>query len=195
MARTLHVNIWGWRGIGISAPGLGPSWGSVGHAMLSDPATNTALLSQFPHRRGEVSAAHGPNILMTYRDTIEEEGRSADVTYEVTIQDGCLADLDRAVAIEVACPFWDWDPMPPMQTHCARAVYEALVASGIDIDPHNRFTSKPGDRRQLLPNMLWYLLSLYCPHPFHQQVPNLDLKTIEDNQRVVTLVRSQKLWT
>jgi hypothetical protein len=188
MPLTLDVSIWGWQGVGVV-------WGRVGHVMVSDPSTNTALLSQFPHRLGQASVPKGPNILIPFADTYTLEGGNPDVIFEITISDNMIAAFNPQVQNELARPIWDWDPTPPTQTHCARSAYDALKAGGLNIDPTNQYAIQNGQTNEILPNSLWSLLETAGYQPISQNSPNLDLQTINDNEKAVAFARRENLWT
>ena len=188
MPLKLDLSIWGWQGVGIG-------WGRVGHAMVSDPTTNTSLLSQFPHLPGQAAAPRGPNILMSFSNTYALEGGNPDVVYEITIADNMIAAFNAQVRNEVARPTWDWDPTPPKETHCTRAAYDALMAGGLGIDPGNRYAIQNGQTNEILPNSLWSLMEAAGYQPISQNAVNLDPQTISDNEKAVAYARQQNLWT
>jgi len=147
--RPLDVVIWGWKDLGFF-------WGSVGHVMIAEAATTNVLLSQFPHTVGQPSVPRGPNTLFSFSDTEAEEARPAGVVFRVTVPDE--SSFDAMAANHRARPIWDWDPTPPMQTHCARAAYDALRAGSVPIDSENRYVITPGHTRQIIPDTIWALL-------------------------------------
>ena len=176
MPRSIQVYIWGWRGLGIE-------WGRVGHAMIADPSTQTAILSQFPHKPGDPSVPYGPNTRLSYGDTYRAEGGQPDAIFGLSIADADCAAFDAACADHLARPFWDWDPAPPTQTHCARSCYDALVAGGIPIDPAGDYVILPGQTNEILPNSLWTLLAQAYATPVLASRTNLDaagLQSLED---------------
>ena len=189
MPLTLDVSIWGWEGIG----GV-DGWGRVGHVMVSDPSTNTALLSQFPHRFGQASVPKGPNILMPFSETYLEEEGVPDVIYEITISDASVAAFQTMASNHLNRPIWDWDPTPPTQTHCARAVYDSLKAGGLPIDPTNQYVIKDGQTNEILPNSLWKLMEDAGIQPSVQRSANFDSQTIKDNETVVSFARRENIW-
>lgn len=129
MPRMLDVTIWGWKDIGFF-------WGSVGHVMITEAEATQVLLSQFPHAVGQPSVPRGPNTLLSFSETEAEEARPAGIVFRVNVPDDLSFDL--MAADHRARPIWDWDPIPPTQTHCARAAYDALRAGSVPIDPQGK---------------------------------------------------------
>ena len=197
MTRTVLVSIWSWQGLGFTIKGPeGGHWGSVGHCMLSEPGLNDTLLSQFPHEYGpnQPSLAHGKNVRFTVPQTRDTENRDPSVVFQFDIDNDRELAFKQAIQNQLDTPFWDWNPMPPYETHCARSVYEALIAAGVPIDPSGAFTYGAGHRQEILPNMLWYLLERIGTPTVGPKEPNLDLATIKDNTRLVRFAREENLW-
>jgi hypothetical protein len=164
MSRFVDVTIWGWYELGIF-------WGSVGHVMVTEAGTEQVLLSQFPHSFRQPTAPKGPNTTLSFSDTNQELKRDPSVIFRVDILN--TAAFDAMVANHRQRPVWDWDPTPPMQTHCARSSYDALRAGGVPIDPGSEYNITDGDTNQIIPNSLWDLL---------EKVPDVQLVTKnEDN--------------
>lgn len=195
MAKDIQVSIWGWLGLGFQIPQVGINWGSVGHCMVSDD--QGSLVSQFPHppQPQGISSPHGPNTLYSVKDTMTTEGRPPSVVFDLTIPDDKEADFAQAVALARGVAFWDWDPIPPVQTHCARAAYDVLVAGGINLDPPGAFTPRAGQRKEILPNMVWYLLEAMGAQPTQVTEANLSFQHIQDNTLLVVLARANNLWS
>lgn len=183
MPFEIHVNIWGWRGIGVE-------WGRVGHVMLSDPTSNTALLSQFPHQLGEPSVPKGPNVFLNYSETFAAEGGPPDVVFSITIADQYIAPFQSARLDHLTRPVWDWDPAPPTETHCARSAYDALRAARMPIDPLDEYVIGQGERREILPNTLWHLLTQIGKVPIAQTGANLAVDDILAKESAVAFARS-----
>lgn len=149
MGATIDVAIWGYR--------IDASFAvSVGHVMITYADSAKVLLSQFPHQPGAPRVAHGPNLCFSYDQTIQEEGRAASAIYRLPLAtptafaETAKGHRERRV--------WDWNPMSPDQTHCARSSYDSLKAAGVDIDPFDQYVAVDGRRRQIIPNTLWVLL-------------------------------------
>lgn len=149
MGTTIDIAIWGYR--------IDASFAvSVGHVMITYADSVQVVLSQFPHQPGAPRVAHGPNLCFSYDQTIQEEGRTASAIYRLP--------LAAPTAFEATAKghrerrVWDWNPMAPAETHCARSSYDSLKAAGVDIDPFNQYVAADGQRRQIIPNTLWVLL-------------------------------------
>lgn len=190
MAFLIDVSIWQWRAFGV----IGSEWASVGHVMVSD-TSDVSLLSQFPHGLHGRSVPKGPNTKLSFQDTYTEEEYSPDVIFRIAVNDKYSIRFREEVADHVNRPIWDWDPTPPLETHCARAGYDALRAAGVAIDPENRYVIEDGHTNEILPNSLWMLLEDAGYHPRLKKWENFAQKTIEDNEKIVSFARAQRLWT
>ncbi|WP_432262915.1 hypothetical protein [Cupriavidus sp. TMH.W2] len=145
----IDVVIWGYRADA-------PFSVSVGHVMITYTGTHDVVLSQFPHRPGTPRVARGPNICFTYAQTIAEEARPASAIYRLKVPN--LADFEQTAQGHRSRLVWDWDPMQPQETHCARSSYDSLKAAAFDFDPLNQYVAISGQRKQIIPNTLWVLL-------------------------------------
>jgi hypothetical protein len=145
----VDVSIWGWKDLGIF-------WGSVGHVMITAAGTQEVILSQFPHAFGQPTCPCGSNNLLSFDQTNFTEGRLPSIVFRVSIPDE--AAFAAMAEQHVARPIWDWDPMPPKQTHCARSSYDALRFGKVPIDPDGHYVIVDDERLQIIPNTLWTLL-------------------------------------
>jgi hypothetical protein len=144
LKRTLSGrHVWGWHELGIF-------WGSVGHVMITKAGTPHVILSQFPHAVGQPTAPKGPNTLLSVVDTEAEEARPPGIVFRVRVPDD--EAFEQMAANHRARPIWDWDPTPPMETHCARSAYDALRAGGVPIDPDGRYVIADGETNQIIPD-------------------------------------------
>jgi hypothetical protein len=163
--------------------------------MVVDPVVfATPLLSQFPYRPGQGRRPRGPNNKLSFQQTYKEEGNDPDAIFELVIDEAFSTKFQTAVADHVGRPIWDWNPMPPKETHCARAAYDALRAGGVPIDPRNWYVIKDGEMNEILPNSVWRLLEDAGFRPIVKNSENLSLRDIQDNENAVAFARANRLW-
>jgi hypothetical protein len=154
--RVLYVYIWESKRWGpMPRPRFVSKPGSVGHVMITEGTSRTAILSQYPHAYGGDSAGHGPNILFDFEQTMATSGRP-DKIFKVTIPDDIAFDRTAKQNIAPHRPWWDWLPERRKgETHCARAGYDALKAGGLPLIGQD---AKPDEWEQILPGTLGDLL-------------------------------------
>jgi hypothetical protein len=187
MSSGIEVTIWGWKGIGI-----GPG-GSVGHVMITNAGTAGVVLSQFPHAVGDPETPYGPNTTLSFLETKHEMNRPVGVVFAIDIPD--TISFSAMASNERERPIWCWDPELPRETHCARAAYDALRAGGLNIDPEDRYLIHDGERKEILPNSLWTLLSRVAGASVVQtNEENVDSATLTDREeRVRVYMRGFRL--
>ncbi len=183
----INISIWGWKGIGIV-------WGRVGHVMIST-LDDEVILSQYPHQYGQEPVPSGPNTKFSFDDTYKIERGEPDVIFRVTIENQFIDSFTATVNDHVSRKIWDWDPINPAETHCARAAYEALKAGGILIDQENAYKIGYNEKNEILPNSIWYLLDDLGIKPITQTKDNLLQTLIEDNEKVIAFIRKKGFWT
>lgn len=183
---NINISIWGWKGLGVV-------WGHVGHVMISN-LDNEVILSQYPHKYGQKFTPRGPNTKFSFKDTYNEEKSTPDVIFSLVIKKNFVESFVETVNNHTERKIWDWDPKNPSETHCTRSAYEALKSGGVLIDQDNVYKIENNERKEILPNSVWYLLDDLGIKPIMQKKDNLLQKIIEDNEKIITFARHQDLW-
>jgi len=152
--RMVDVYIWFKRGTMIG-------YGRVGHVMMTEHHSQKVLLSQFPQ---PVVLSwwkwHGINKPEQYYKTFENEGENEDRRFTIFVPND--KNFNHEINLQLTTRDWDWKPGHfwnstsgnSNETHCARAVYDALKAGGLPVSGYPTGWILPGELSDILEAMI-----------------------------------------
>jgi RHS repeat-associated protein len=145
------------------------SSGSVGHVMVISSNSDEVHLSQYPHKPGERTLAHGPNTTFTCPQTMTAQGRQPTHIFRIHLPND--AGFLLAAKTFRGLPYWDAFPNRKKgETHCEDAAADALMAGGFP-----KFYGGAG-----LPGALADTISRYANHPkFGPMLRKMDVSITE----------------